>query len=360
MEAFMYNIKFNPNDFEIICHSRYSDKTTKIKNLLKPYDLKNHLVIFSSGTTSNNLKGYALSKEALLANAEAVNKHFNLTSKDIWGLSLPHYHVGGLSVILRSQLLNNKLISLGPWEPKSWHQALMDNQITITTVVPTQIFDLVQLGLKAPPMLKYLVVGGDFLSEALEEKVKALGWPIIRTFGMTEVCSQLASGKTAYSKQLEILPIHQVKIDNGRLMVKSQSLFTLQFVLKEKGIVNLASEFTDTDGYYLTNDTAEVSGNLLTPLGRLDDQIKMNGRLISLLSLKEKLFNYLLEKNLFGKMELALVDDEREGKKVYLLHTPETSLSPELQNLFHPLKIYSKEVASFERTDLGKLKLSKV
>lgn len=355
MEAIVFNLDFQTDALQFPCHPRHSQAAERITKELSASGLKSHFLIFSSGTTSADLKGYALSREALLANARAVNEHFELNSSDVWGLSLPPFHVGGLSVLARAWLLGTSVVDLGPWKPQEWVKDLIEKKVTITTVVPTQIYDLIHYQLQAPSSLKYLIVGGDYLSSDLEKRALELNWPVIRTFGMTEVCSQLASGKTPLAP-MKILPIHQVKIQQGCLKVKSASLFTLQFKLKDQLQLLPLQDFCDEEGFYLTQDLAEVSGQNFRPLGRRDDQIKISGKLISLNSLKEILCSYTLQHGLYGQAEIALEDDPRLGKKATLLTLPGVEIPDEL---FYPLRLEKKVVAQFERTDLGKLKQPK-
>lgn len=347
-------------DFEegpqVIAHPQYEGVKKRILEGLKDYALKDHFILFSSGTTGGALKGYAISKKALFANARAVNEHFNLTKEDVWGLSLPHYHIGGLSVIARAHLLKNKLIDLRGWEPHSWLEKIQD--VTITTIVPTQLYDLVKLGLTAPKKLRYIIVGGDFLSSELKRRAMDLGWPVIRTFGMSEVSSQLASAKKPEEDEIHIMPIHHVKTNSdGRLMVKSEALFTLEFRLEDKLQVTLAEDLSE-EGFYLASDRAEIHGNTMKHLGRLGDEVKISGHLVNLLILKNTLGNFLIEKNIFGKMEIAIQDDERKGKKIVLLTEKEQAKRvEEVRAIFQPVKIDEViEVQSFNRTDLGKLK----
>lgn len=346
----MLDLDFTSTDLRFPCHPRFKNEASAITTILSSQGLDDHFLVFSSGTTGGALKGYALSRRALFANADAVNAHFSLTASDVWGLSLPHYHVGGLSVLARAHRLGSKLVDLGVWEPFSWAEKL--SEVTITTVVPTQVYDFVRLGLRAPSALRFLVVGGDYLSFDLEARARALGWPVIRTFGMTEVCSQLASGKSP-GGELEILPLHQVKLVGGRLAVKSEALFTLQFRYGEGLELQKAQEFCDGEGYYLTQDLADVSGSILRPFGRVDDQIKISGKLVATNDLREKLYAFALEHGLYGKLELLIEEDERKGKELVLLHLP--GVTPPVE-LFLPLKAKVRAVDSFDRTDLGKLK----
>src|SRR5690606_8873999 len=101
-------IDFSQNSLQILTNPRLEKKALNVARELQ--HLKDHFLVFSSGTTSNDLKGYALSRKALFANAKAVNEHFNLTQKDVWGLSIPYFHVGGLSVLARAHVLGSKLV----------------------------------------------------------------------------------------------------------------------------------------------------------------------------------------------------------------------------------------------------------
>lgn len=355
----MFDIDFDRTELQVIVHPQYQELIPKILEGLKSYNLKNHFVLLSSGTTGGEIKGYALSKEALFANAQATNQHFNLTEKDVWGLSLPIYHVGGLSVLVRAHLLSNKVVDLRKWNPESWIEDLKD--VTITTIVPTQLYDLVKLNINAPKTLRYVVVGGDFLSSSLKAEALKLGWPVIRTFGMSEVCSQLASTDNPYSDDLKIFPIHSVRTNqDGRLLVKSKSLFTLQFKMGNDFKVTMAKELCDPDGFYPTSDQAQIAGPSIKHLGRMGDEVKVAGHLVNLLSLKDILATYLMQKNMLGSIEFSLEDDDRKGMKLVLITLPHLEAAhTEIAHLIQPIKIDEIRILeNFDRTSLGKLKRS--
>lgn len=354
----MFNINFDQKQNQFLHHERFADIAPVIAKRLDY--LENHFFLFSSGTTSSDPKGYAISQKALFANAQAVNDFFELTESDVWGLTLPWFHIGGLSVIARAHLLGSKLVDLtGKWEPEQWVQKLSTEKVTITTVVPTQIFDLVKNNLKSPPSLKFIIVGGDFLSSELAARAISLGWPVIKTFGMTEVCSQLASAKAVKEDHLQVLPIHEIKIDQDkRLWVKSQAMYTLEFIYKTDAIQTISSlDRCDQEGYFPTNDLVSWSDNQLVHLGRIDDQIKIKGRLTSVNALKDQLYTYALANNLYGQLELNIIDDSRSGKNLEILYS--TSLNEtEVSALFAPIIPTFRQVLAFEKTDLGKLKKS--
>lgn len=354
----MFDIDFDNPAPQLLCHPTQKHLEEDILQKLNPFFLRDHFLLFSSGTTGGDLKGYAVSKKALFANADAVNKHFSLTTDDVWGLSLPIYHIGGLSVLARANLLKNRVIDLRNWNPENWIEQVKD--VTITTIVPTQLYDIVKKGFKAPPSLRYLIVGGDFLSSKLKEEALHLGWPVIRTFGMSELCSQIASSKTPADDNLEILSIHQTSLDGQTLLVKSPSLFTLEFTMGSNFRVKSLKELSNKDGFFITKDRAEIKGNILNPLGRVSDDIKISGHLVNTNLLRDALAYVLHELGLVGSIELSIEDDARKGKKLTLLTLPgimSKTLEDKLSSALHPIKIDEvREVESFYRTDLGKLK----
>jgi O-succinylbenzoic acid--CoA ligase len=355
----MFNVDFESQEPQVICHDQYKSLIPKILSALKSYAIEDHFILFSSGTTGGDLKGYAVSKKALFANASAVNDHFSLTTEDVWALSLPVYHIGGLSVVARAHLLKNKIIDARHWEPVSWLEKIQD--ATITTIVPTQLYDLVKRKLSPSKNLRYIVVGGDLLSPALKSEALKLGWPVIRTFGMSEVCSQLASAKTPESDTLEMMPIHQVRIEDEKLLVKSQALFTLEFTIGEKINVTPSSELCTQDGFYITKDRASFENNVFRHLGRVGDEIKVSGHLVNLIQLRDQLSGYLVRNDLFNQMEFSFEKDERKGNKIILLtlKSLDQSALAEISSLIYPVKIDEvKVVESFARTALGKLKAS--
>lgn len=352
MERSVYDVNFD-EEFKIITHPDLKEARERLRDELADLDFTCHFAIFSSGTSSRELKGYILSEKAMEANARAVNDWFSLTSADVWGLSLPVYHVGGLSVLMRARLLGNRIVDLRKWEPQRWYTTLTQEKVTITTIVPTQLYDLVKANLRAPEYLRYIIVGGDFLPEELENRARDLGWPVIRTYGMTEVCSQLASGKRPGDK-LFVLPIHEVKTNNeGILQVRSPALFTAVFTLGEKLHISFAPE-----DFYTTQDKVILKDGIITPQGRLNQEIKVAGHLTSILTLKDTLAATLLKQGEFGKAEVSIEDDERKGKRLVLIHT---GLSQEvigkISEAMKPAVFDEvRSVENFSRTELGKLK----
>jgi O-succinylbenzoic acid--CoA ligase len=346
-------------EFKILTHPTLAEARDRLRDELADLDFTSHFAIFSSGTSSRELKGYILSEKAMTANANAVNEWFSLTAQDVWGLSLPVYHVGGLSVLMRARLLGNQIVDLRKWQPEQWLKTMTDEKVTITTIVPTQLYDLVKKNFSCPPTLRHLIVGGDFLPQSLEQKAIELNWPVIRTYGMTEVCSQLASGKSPGDK-LSVLPIHEVRTTSeGILQVKSASLFTATFTLGNKLKLTFADDLCDAEGFYTTQDKVHLSEGNLIPKGRLNEEIKIAGHLTNILNLKDTLATVLLREGHYGKAEILIENDERKGKRLVLLHVGlSADLLEQIARSIRPAMIDEiRSVETFNRTDLGKLKV---
>lgn len=351
------NLDFQSSDNIYLFSDKLEEQIKKydLFNQLKKLNLSSHIFILSSGTTQKSgLKGYALAKEAILANAKGVNEHLKLTKNDTWLVSLPHYHIGGLSIYARSFLSGANIKEYhDKWSVSNFLAALKD--VSIVSVVPTQCYDLVNEKQVAPKNLRYLLVGGDYLNDSLHKDLIDLGWPVIRTFGMTEVSSQLATEKIVSNDlQLEILNIHEVKTAaDDRLQIKSPSLFTGIFQANDNGFVYTPREYE----FYQSQDRVDLQNNTLIPKGRLDDEVKIKGRRVDLFEMN-KLF-----KELFYQLEITqsaqykIIKDLRDGFtiEIHSLFELPDDIRKRINGALKPLSINKyKVIPHLNRTELGK------
>lgn len=354
----MYDLKIkDQKENQFFFHTKFQDYISPLSSLLNTHSISNHLCVISSGTTSNKIKGYALSFSALTISAKFVNQALNIGTNDNWGLCLPPYHIGGLSVYARSMLLGKAPIILHPWNPEILREKIIEENVTVISLVPTQIYDLVSMKIIAPSSLKAVLVGGDFLSEELELKAKDLNWPLVRSFGMTEVGSSLAIAGDM-KNGLKILPHHQIKIDsNNKLWVRSQSLYTCEFILDDGWELKMSRSDIDQEGFFPLPDLAQSGTQGIIPLGRDDGSFKSSGRLIGMTHLKNILDSLMLNHQCWGQMDLISIADERKGKVLSLIYedTISQDIIKELDGLLHPIKIESKiKVKKIDKTELGK------
>ena len=297
-----------------------------------------HIWLATSGTTGDlgTLKLVALSKQAFLASAAAVNQHLQSTARDVWIKVLPDFHVGGLSIYARAHLSDAKVIDVkGKWDVLKLKEVMEDQKGMIVSLVPTQVHDLVTNRCQAPiGHLRSVIVGGDVLSEHLYGEARKLGWPLFTTYGCTECCSQIAAGGM-------LLPHISARTDTeGFLQFRGPSLFTGYAFWK-----NGKAEWSDpkVDGWWTSDDRGEIQNGSLKFLGRRQDFIKVGGEGVNLYRLNNLLQKICGEIHWKGEAVLIGTPDVRLGQQVQLVVSPETVEHESLVTRFN------ESVMPFER-----------
>lgn len=263
--------------------------------------LRRHIWLATSGTTGA-LKMTALSKDAMLASAAAVNRRLESTANDVWCCVLPTFHVGGLGIHARAHLSGARVVSMR-WSASEFAGR---SDLTLASLVPAQVSDLVTGGWRAQTSLRAIVVGGGALSPSLYEKAWKLGWPVLPSYGMTETCSQVATAERG-SAELVMLDHAEAAVDeDGRLRFKGASLLTGYGT--SEGFVDPRQ-----DGWFVTNDIGEVSGRELRVLGRSGEFVKIGGESVVLARLDR-----IVESVAGLKAAVVAVPDARLGHVIYL------------------------------------------
>ena len=326
----------------------------KLKQLCELFPLPEHTWIASSGSSApgvDSVKLIALSHRALQASAQAVNRHLQATNQDVWFQSLPEFHVGGLGVRIRAELSGSHrfLFDSEKWNPQTFAQQAEQRGATLGALVPTQIFDLVMAKVKAPPSFRAIVVGGANLGEDLYLNARALGWPLLPSFGMTECCSQIATASLAGldrgDRSLEILSHIQARTTSeGFLEISSPSLLTGY----AQWVSGVPRWFSPTqEGWYRTEDKVEIQGSKLKFSGRDSDFIKISGEGVSLLGLQTILEEALGSMNIQSLKNFAIcpIPDSRVGFQIYL------AVAGEMPNsaIDDIIKKFNQHVLPYER-----------
>ncbi|UOE99908.1 AMP-binding protein [Bdellovibrio reynosensis] len=336
-------------------------------------NLKAHVWIATSGSTASSVaatKLVALSKQALVNSATAVNKHLQSNDKDVWTQVLPSFHVGGLGIEIRSQLSGAKVVPAlkdERWDPLHFHQVLEKEKCTLSALVPTQVFDLVSKTLPAPSSLRAVVVGGGVLDQELYRKALVLGWPLLPSYGMTETASQIATADLnslghPYFPEVKLLSHAQARTNNeGFIEVSSTSLFTMYAQNTFEGFKSWDPKI---NGWFTTEDRGQVLGDNLVIEGRAKDYIKIGGEGTNVARLRSILENCIQE--LFPQNSLNVcileMDSQRLGQEIHMVSLLSATESEKL------VQLYSEKVLPFEkvrkihyvselpRTELGKIK----
>ena len=248
-------------------------------------ELTGHVLFQTSGSTGRP-KWIALSKTSLLLSAACVNRHLEVSEESIWGLALPVHHVGGFGVMARVfEAASEYAVFAHRWNPDTFHEWLHQAGVTHTSLVPTQVHDLVKAGLKSPASLKAIVVGGGRLDVPTGQRARDLGWPVLASYGMTETCSQIATqpldvlDKSYQTDGLPLLSIWKARVaENELLEISGPALFSGALV--HDG--DAWNYIPRTNEWHRTADRVILAGHAITPLGRADTHVKVLGELVDI------------------------------------------------------------------------------
>ena len=210
------------------------------------------LLLFTSGS-SNKPKCVALSLANFLAAARSAIDICQYVAGDTWLLSLPLYHVGGLSIIFRTLLAKARFVT-DPSNPT----------ITHLSYVPTQL----QRSSPIYPRLKTILLSGAPIHHIPHTL------PIIAAYGMTETASMLLGKRQPVQKNghyyLGFPHLgKELKIEDGELFVRADSLF--------QGYWN-GEHLEKTAAWFATKDLAHFDPeNGYAIVGRKDNQFISGG-----------------------------------------------------------------------------------
>ncbi len=151
-------------------------------------------VMHTSGTTGAP-KPVELTYGNWEANAIGSALALGLDLDERWLCAMPLAHVGGLSILIRSVIYATTVVLHERFQTDAVVGALMDpeQRITLVSLVPTMLARLLDAGLREPPTLRWVLLGGGPLPAPLLARAARAGVPVAPTYGMTETCSQIAT-----------------------------------------------------------------------------------------------------------------------------------------------------------------------
>jgi o-succinylbenzoate---CoA ligase len=297
------------------------------------------LIYFQSSGSTGEPKWIGLSRAALQVSAAAVNAHLQVDSSSCWVLALPLHHVGGFGVAARARQSGCRIECYkGKWDAADFAAWLAGSGGTHLSLVPTQVHDLVAAGLQAPESLRAIVVGGGILPEATGRAARALGWPVLASYGMTEAGSQIATqglellGQSYVTKPFELLPCWEARKDEeGRILIRGAALFSGTLKAEPAGwkYEERRSE------WFASSDLGRVEGRALSIAGRADTLVKILGELVDPVAVEAELL--AIAGAVPGSAAVVAVADSRAGQRLVLVHenvTPQRSWAATLE-LYH-------------------------
>lgn len=336
------SINWENNESYYLFDSKHP-QALKWKKLAKklPF-LKSHIYLFTSGYS----KICILPKKAFLFSASLANKNLKATHKDKWLISLPLSHVSGLSILARSFLSSSTYFKYkGAWDPYKFTEQVKKKNITLSSLVPAQVYDLVIQDLKAPKSLRAILVGGDYLSPFLYKEARKRNWPLLICYGATETASHIAcSSPSSLNKkslpQMKVYKGIQIQKVSGKkdfFKIKSLGLFHAYFDLESKKLVDPK----DRKAWFVLPDRLSLKSDRCLSVKNLW-AVKISGESVNLEKNKELLQK--ISQKLRLKCQLLLLPDLKRGFHLALL-SEEYSFKKE----FVLAREFNKKVPFYEK-----------
>ena len=332
-----------------------NSKAEKVERLISENIIldKEASVILTSGSKGIP-KGVILTNGNYYYSALASNLNLGLAAEDCWLLSLPLYHVGGLSILHRCTLAGASVYVTHGFNCEETNSLIDASKITHLSLVPTMLHRLIESRVDEPmpDTVKVILLGGAPAPKKMVEKIRQFRLPVLTTYGMTESASQITSmspGDPAEKLSTSGKPLKyvQLRIVNsegkdlppaieGEIIVKGKTLF--------RGYLNRDAwrKWYD-DRWFVTGDKGYLdSDGYLTVTGRVDDMFVSGGENIYPGEIEVEVASY---PHIRAYAVLA-VDDTEWGKRPVLFVEPvETG------------EFNEQDMAAYLKTRLPKIKI---
>ena len=159
-------------------------------------DLDRDFAIIHTSGTSGRPKAAVLTYNNIFQSALSSAFRLGVLPDDRWLCILPLYHVGGLSIILRS-LIYGTAVELMPakhFDAAAVNRLLAERPISLISLAPTMLTRLLDAKTQPwNPRLRLVLLGGEATAVALVSRCIEAGIPIAPSYGLSEAASQVAT-----------------------------------------------------------------------------------------------------------------------------------------------------------------------
>ena len=316
-------------------------------------------------------------EETLEASARAVNRWLEVRAEDVWLRALPDFHVGGYQIGLRAALAGSRVaVDDAKWDAGGFAGICAREVVSLTSLVPAQLVDLVRRRLQAPACLRALVVGGGALDEGFRRDALDLGWPVLPSYGASEAGSQVATARPGKLGSLGagmiVLPEWEARVSGGGnggdgwpgdpgkagvLELRGAALAVGRFIWQDGAWTR--RKLADAQGWWRSSDRVFLNGRELEFEGRVDRVVKVLGELVNLEAVGRALEAAGL---LHGGFTVIALPGERRGSELVLV------VETRLGDVGHAVQVYQEasapfamimrvvQVAELPRSPLGKIR----
>ena len=169
-----------------------------------PIDLNADFAIIHTSGTSGRPKAAVLTYNNIYQSAMASAYRLGVLPDDRWLCVLPLYHVGGLSILMRSLLYGTavELLPAPRFDAAAVNRLLTEQAIALVSLVPTMLQRLLDAKTAAwHPKLRLILLGGEAPSAALLERCARDEIPVAATYGLSEAASQVTTASPELTRQ---------------------------------------------------------------------------------------------------------------------------------------------------------------
>jgi len=261
------------------------------------------VLLYTSGTTGEP-KAAVLRHRNLVSYIISTVEFAGADEDEAAIVSVPPYHIAGISSVLSSTYCGRRLVYVETFEPPTWVDEVRSERVTHAMVVPTmlnRILDVVEGDGGGLPSLRALSYGGGPMPLAVIERAMTLlpGVGFVNAYGLTETSSTIAllgpddhrdafaSDDPAVRARLasvgQPLPSVEVSIRDDLGEIVGPSSRGEIWVRGEQVSGEYLGRGDDLDdGWFATRDAGHLDGaGYLYVHGRLDDVIVRGGENLS-------------------------------------------------------------------------------
>jgi len=292
------------------------------------------IVLFTSGTTAEP-KAAILRHSNLVDYVLSTLEFFSADENEAALISVPPYHIAGMSALLTSVYCGRRIVSLPAFDPGVWVDTVIAEGITHAMVVPTMLKRIVEVIAERDvtlPSLRALSYGGGRMPATVIERAMDLLPDVgfVNAYGLTETSSTIAildpashraakasgtaEGRRRLSSVGKPLPHLELEIrDENEVAVPVGVVGEIWVRGSQVSGEYEGRKVVRDDGWFPTNDAGWIDDEgFLFVEGRLDDVIVRGGENISPAEIED----VLIANAQIDDVAVIGLPDEEWGEKI--------------------------------------------